>query len=238
MTSSFIQHFTELRRRLWVCFGSIFVGALVAYLYFTPLFDFLAHPFDAIVDDAQPLYATSLIEGFVTKLKFVGLFGCCFSFPIWLYQLLRFILPGLTSAEKRIVILSLTVGLILAGASFYMTYFRLLPFVLQFLTSHHFIPEQVGLLLHYHQSIFYVFNFLFYMMLVFQLPVVLALCLYFNVVSRQRLWRLGRYVILLIFIISAIFTPPDIVTQLSLALPLIFLYYVVLLLATIFKWGD
>jgi len=239
-TITLIDHLKELRKRLFFSAFSIGIGSVVAFLVFDKAILWLASPFETISTTlaGHQLYVTSLLEGFTTKIKFSFLFGIVLSFPILLYQSLRFILPGLTKKEKRLVIVALIVSMLLAGLSFYMTYFKLLPFSVQFLTSIQFIPKEVGVLLGYKQNIFYVFNLIFYSMIVFQFPILLEVMLYLNIVSRKTLWGLSRYVIVFIFIGSAIITPPDIITQIGLSVPLIGLYFLTIIIAKLFKLGE
>ena len=235
-----IDHIKELRKRLVFSVISILITSSIAFFAFDIAIQWLSKPFESIVStlSGHQLYITSLLEGFTTKIKFSFLFGIALSFPVLLYQILRFILPGLTKNERYLVSLSLLVSMILAGLSFYMTYFKLLPFSIQFLTSIQFIPKEVGLLLGYKQNIFYVFNLIFYAMIVFQFPILLEVLLYLNILKRKTLWSLSRYVVVLIFVGSAIITPPDIVTQIGLSIPLIALYFLTIIIAKIFKFGE
>ena len=120
----------------------------------------------------------------------------------------------------------------------YAGFYHLLPFSLKVLTGDQFIPAKIGLLLNYQQSVFYIFNFLVYLMLAFQFPILLEVCLYLNLIQRKKLFKSSRYVIVGIFIFSAIITPPDIITQCGIALPLISLFFITIGIAKVFKWGE
>ena len=93
-------------------------------------------------------------------------------------------------------------------------------------------------MLSYEHSVFYVVKFLVYSVVMFQLPVVLELLMVFNVVNRKALFRASRYVIVVIFVLSAIVTPPDFISQIGLAGPLIVLYFVTILIAKLCKFGE
>jgi len=237
---SLLSHLEELRKRLMVSMGAALLGSIIAFGAFPFLFTLLSQPFQAISSSAleQPLYMNTIFEGFFTKIKVSLLFGIIFSFPIHLYQVIRFIFPGLKSKEKRVLVWMMVLGMLLAVFSLYMGYVQILPVSIQFLTSSKFIPEQVGLLLNYTHSVGYILNFLLYAMLAFQLPLVLGVLLYFNVVRRRPLFRGGRYVIVAVFVLSAIVTPPDFISQIGIAVPLIGLYYLTLGVAWVFKWGN
>ena len=93
-------------------------------------------------------------------------------------------------------------------------------------------------MLNFYKNVFYVFHLLMISFLVFQFPVLMGVLLYLNILKRAPLYVLGRYITIGIFVVSALITPPDIVTQVSIALPLTVLYFLVLLIAKIFNWGQ
>ena len=93
-------------------------------------------------------------------------------------------------------------------------------------------------LLSFEQNIFYVLQFMLIVVLVFQLPVILTTLMSMNFLTRRGLLKYGRHVVVLLFIVAAVITPPDIVSQLAVALPLTVLYYLSILLAVIFGWGE
>ena len=164
-----IDHIRELRKRLILCTISLVITSFIGFLLFEHVIQLLAIPYLEIHSSlSQKLIITSLFEGFSTKLKLSLVLGAVLSLPILLYQGLRFTLPGLKSKEKTIVALSLVSGTLLAILSLYLSYFKLLPFSIQFLTSAQFIPQQIGLLLNYEKSIFFVFNMILYSMIIFQ----------------------------------------------------------------------
>ena len=115
--------------------------------------------------------------------------------------------------------------------------YKLLGFKVGIL-NHHFIPNDVGVLLTYSDNLFIIFNLLAAIIVMFQLPVIIMLLLYFNLVTRSLLLRSSRYIIILVFIISAILTPPDVVSQLMVSLPLILLFFIVIMFAKVFRWGN
>ena len=104
--------------------------------------------------------------------------------------------------------------------------------------SHHFIPVDVGILLNYSENLFFVLNLIAYLIIVFQFPILLLLLLKSNILSQQSLFHSIRYFIVAIFILSAILTPPDVISQLLLSLPLIILFFTVLVISKLFKLGT
>ncbi len=240
MTSSpLIDHLSELRRRLLYTCVIVFIGSVVGFIFYSSLVQWLIAPYANLsLSSDHTLYVNSLLEGFVTKIKFSVYSGLFLSVPFTLYHILRFVIPGLTFKEKRTLLFALCISTLLAGASFYLTYFRLIPYSIQFLSSAQFIPPHIGLILNFYHNIFYIFNLLIAAMILFQLPILLGCLLYLNILKRAPLWKAGRYIIIGILILSAIVTPPDIVTQLSISLPLTLLYFMVLVVAKIMNWGN
>ena len=238
MDASLFAHFQELRKRIFICLIFTLLYMIISYLFYESLYQFFSQPFLSLNLDSHPFYIRSILEGVFVKLKFSFLFGLVFSIPVYLYHTLRFCLPGLKKYESRIIFVSLLVSFLFACISFIYGYYLLLPLSIKFLMSYHFIPQDVGILLTYSDNLFIVFNLIAAIIVVFQLPVILMLLLYFNIVTRSFLLQASRYLIVLVFIISAVLTPPDVISQLLVSLPLIILFFIVLIFARIFNWGN
>jgi len=236
----FLTHLKELRKRMMISVSSIGIFCVVAFIYYDVIIQVLLHPFSKISAQllSENLVIHSLLEGFIIKMKFSFITGLIISIPVILYQVLRFMFPGLKKKEKRLILISLLASICLTAAGFYMAYFHIIPFSLNMLTSSYFVPKDVDIMLNLSQNIFYVFNLIVFMILVFQLPIILETCLYLGLIRRQTLLKSSRYVIVFIFILSAIVTPPDIISQLLMALPLTILFFLTILIAKLFKWGD
>ena len=237
---SLLEHLRELRLRIIISLIAAAGLSVVAYIFFNPIVAFLFQPFrrvNALSARDEILFVNSLFEGFVVRIKVSILAGIVFSLPVHFYNLIRFVLPGLTPRERRIILASVAVSFVLVVTSFYYGYFQVIPLSLQFLSGSGFIPANVGILLNYGKNIFVIFQFLLLTVLVFQLPLVLEILLILNLVSRRGLWKASRYVIVGIFVLAAIVTPPDFVSQLSLALPLVALFLMTILVAKIFNFG-
>lgn len=239
-TMSFWGHLKELRRRILISAIGMIIGSIVAFIFFQFIIGALFRPFEGIeaANSQGQLYINTIFEGFVTKLKLSILTGLVISFPVHLFNAICFIFPGLRKKEKRITIIGLTVSFILIIFSFYYSYSKIVPISVRFLTSKNFIPNQVGLLLNYSKNIFYVVQFLFITLVVFQVPIVLEILLISNVLTRKQLLKSSRYIIIGIVILSALLTPPDFISQVSLATPLIALFFLTILVAKIFKFGE
>jgi sec-independent protein translocase protein TatC len=238
---SFIDHLRELRRRIIVSMIAILCAAVVSYIFFDTIVAFLFKPFrqiEALSIRDEILYINTIFEGFLVRLKVAILAGIVFSLPVHVFNIVKFVLPGLTQREKRIILVSLIVSFCLIVFSFYYGYFNVIPISIGFLSSSGFIPEDVGMLLNYGKNIFVIFQFLMITVILFQLPIVLEILMIMNVLSRRSLLKASRFIVVGIFVLAAIVTPPDFVSQVSIALPLIGLFFLTILVARIFNFGK
>jgi sec-independent protein translocase protein TatC len=153
-------------------------------------------------------------------------------------MLVRFTLPALKKKEKNVLFAALVCGAILVLVGFYYGYFYILPLTIKFFTSSGFLPEKVGFLLNYQRNVIYIFRFILMIMLSFQFPILLEVFLVLNIVSRKSLFKASRFVIVLVFFVSALITPPDFISQCIISIPLIFLYFCAIFIAKIFHFGE
>lgn len=202
--------------------------------------ELLYEPFKGLSGPAgtSPLYLNNLLEGFTTRINVALLAGFVLSFPVHLFNIVRFIFPGLTPKERRVVGWSLATSTVLAVSSLYYGYVFLVPLVVKVLTGAAFVPKSVGLMLNYSKNIFLVFQFVLACLVMFQLPLVAELLMILNVVKRKAMMSAFRYIVVGIFVVAAILTPPDAVSQILVAVPLTALFGLVLLIAKIFRFGE
>ena len=237
MQLSFIDHLNELRNRCMYCAVSIIILMIGSFISYDYCYELLAKPFQTLALPGTTFYVKSVIEGVLLKLKFSFLFGIIFSIPVMFFHGLRFCIPALKKKETALIIICLISSFILAILSFTYSYFIVLPTSIKFLMSSHFIPSDVGILLTYADNLLFVFNFITYIILIFQFPIILMALLYLNIISRASLLKSSRYIIVGTVILSAILTPPDVISQLLLSIPLVALFFIVILLAKCFKLG-
>ena len=235
-----MEHLRELRKRLIISIVAAAVAAIICFFLYDFILYFLFRPFKTL---DQPiagdfLFVNTIFEGFVTKLKVSLLCGVIISLPVHLYNGVRFIFPGLTGKEKKMIAIVLTSSFVLTAGSGYYSYFSVIPLSVAFLTNSGFIPQDVGLLLNFGQNIFYIFQFILAFIILFQMPIVLVVLMAMNVVPRKTLFRASRYILVGIFVLAALLTPPDFVSQVSLALPLVLLFFLAILIAKAFRLGE
>ena len=240
--TTFLTHLRELKRRILICVAVTLITSIIGYIFYHAIVDFLSQPISSlgtITQNKTLFYVTTIFEGFIVRIKFSLLAGLVMSTPVYLYHILAFVLPGLHIRETRLIQYSLAASTLLAIFGFYLCYFRLIPYSIQFLMSLDFIPKNVGILLQYNQSLSFVFEFILWTMLVFQFPIVLEALLYLNILSRKTLMRYSRFAVVLIFITAGAITPgPDITSQIGVALPMIIFFYLTILIAKICRFGE
>ena len=230
-TNSFTSHFTELRSRLIKSIVFILIIFIISYTFAEHIYNFLVEPYaEAVKNDNlnRRLIFTALHETFITYLK-VAFFSAFFlGSPILLIQIYKFIAPGLYKNEKKAILpyLISTPILFLLGGS--LVYYLVMPFAIKFFLSFETVgsnttlPIQLEAKVNEYLSL--IMRLIFAFGISFQLPILLNLLARIGVVNSDYLKKTRRYVIVIIFSVAAILTPPDPITQIGLAIPLLLLY--------------
>lgn len=230
----FVQHLMELRDRLVK--AMIAIGVVAAALFFYPgpgqLYDLLAAPLVAHLPQGATMIATSVISPFMVPLKILLMAAFLGALPVVLYQVWAFVAPGLYSHEKKLV-LPLVVSstfLFFVGVAF--CYFFVFGQVFGFIQS--FAPKSITAAPDIEAYLGFVMTMFLAFGLAFEVPIAVVVLARMGVVSVEKLKSMRGYFIVAAFIVAAIVTPPDVVSQLALAIPMCLLYELGIVAAQIF----
>lgn len=220
----FVQHLVELRDRLVKATVAVLVVAVALALYPGPgsLYDILAEPLVAHLPKGATMIATSVISPFMVPLQVLLMTAFMIALPVVLYQLWAFVAPGLYSHEKKLVlplVFSSTI-LFLVGVAFcyFLVFGRVFAFIQGFAPKSITASPDIEAYLSFVLSMFLAFG------LAFEVPVAVVVLAKMGVFSIEKLKEFRGYFVVLAFIIAAIVTPPDVVSQLALAIPMCLLY--------------
>ena len=228
----FTAHLEELRRRLITSFAAVGIGFVLCYGFKEKLFEILTLPLIQVMEAGDKIIFTGLPEAFFTYLKVSFLAGLMLAAPVVLYQFWMFVAPGLYNEERRLLlpIVFLSTVFFVGGALF--GYFVVFPFGFKFFLG--FANEHIQALPSMREYLGFAAKLLLAFGLVFEMPLVLTFLARLGIVSVDFLKTHRKYAIVLFFTGAAIITPPDVVTQIMMALPLMLLYEISILGARVF----
>jgi sec-independent protein translocase protein TatC len=234
-----MEHLIELRKRLVWAMLSFGVCFVVCFAFSTPILNFLERPLAAAT--THRIY-TALPEIFFTPVKIAMFGGLCLGFPAIAAQLWIFVAPGLYKHERRAFLpfLLWTPVMFILGGAF--VYYVMLPFAIRFFAGYQVVPSpgEMGIQLQAKVSDYLdlVMTLIFAFGLTFQLPVLLSILGKVGIVTSKALRDMRRYAYVGLFGVAAIFTPPDAISMLSLAFPLVALYEISIFCVAMIERGK
>ena len=219
---SFMSHLIELRQRLVRAALAVLIIFLVLTPFMKQIFDLLSRPMMVALPEGTKLLATGVITPFMVPLKVTMFTAFVLALPYVLYQAWSFIAPGLYRHEKRLALPIISSSVFMFGLGMAYCYFVVFGFVFKFIAG--FAPDSVSVAPDIEAYFGFVLGMFLAFGLAFEMPIVVVLLARFGIASVERLKQARPYVIVGSFIVAAIFTPPDVLSQLLLAIPLCLLY--------------
>jgi len=230
----FVQHLMELRDRMIRVVIAIAIAAGILAVWPGPavLFDVLAAPLVATLPKGASLIATSVISPFLVPLKILLMAAFMLALPVVLYQVWAFVAPGLYTHEKKLVMPLVVSSTLLFFVGVAFCYFFVFGQVFAFIQS--FAPKSIVAAPDIEAYLGFVLSMFLAFGMAFEVPIAVIVLARMNIVSIEKLKAFRGYFIVLAFVIAAIVTPPDVVSQLALAIPMCLLYEVGIWAAQLF----
>ena len=236
MLENLKPHIAELRKRLVVISATLVVAFFACFAIYEPILNWMMVPVEAVLPEGSQMVAIEVQETFFTALKVAFFSAFLVTLPVIFWQLWLFIAPGLYENEKKFVFpfVFFATLMFLVGASF--AYYIVVPFGFDFLIN--FGSQVVTVMPSIGKYVSFFTKLLFGFGIAFELPVITFFLAVVGLVDDRMLKDFFKYAIILIFVLSALLTPPDILTQFLMAGPLIILYGVSILIARTFNPAE
>jgi sec-independent protein translocase protein TatC len=215
---SLVEHLTELRARLLRAVLAVVAGFLGLSYFANPLYQFVAEPLRRFLPPGSTMIATEVGSPFVAPFKLAFVAGALLAMPYVLYQAWAFIAPGMYRHEKRFALPLLVSSILLFYAGVAFAYFVVCPLVFAFITST--TPVGVTVMTDINHYLDFVLAMFFAFGFAFEVPVATVLLVWAGLTTPEALKEKRPYIVVACFVIGAVLTPPDVVSQIMLALPM------------------
>jgi sec-independent protein translocase protein TatC len=237
VSNSFISHLLELRNRIVYALVAVIAIFLVLAIGFShDIYSLLAQPLLAQLPQGATMIATEVASPFLTPLRLTFAVSVVLAMPFLLYQIWAFVAPGLYKHEKRLIVPLVVSSVLLFYAGMAFAYFVVFPAVFHLMVS--ITPAGVTMMTDIKAYLDFVFSMFFAFGVAFEVPVAVVILVHLGVVSPETLAEKRAYVVLGIFVIAAVLTPPDVASQFLLAMPMWFLFEVGLFVARRWRPTD
>jgi sec-independent protein translocase protein TatC len=226
---TFISHLVELRDRLIRAIGAVMVLFFALFYWSSDIYDFVAQPLINVLPFGTKMIATGVITPFLVPMKITMLVGFLIALPYVLYQAWAFIAPGLYEHEKKLVLPLVSMSTLLFYAGIAFCYYFVFGAVFRFVAG--WAPKAISVAPDIEQYLSFVLTMFLAFGVAFEVPVVVIVLVRAGIVTIKQLKEFRQYFIVAAFVIAAVVTPPDVVSQLLLAIPLCILYEFGILMA-------
>jgi len=230
-----MSHLVELRSRLFKVFGSVFAIFVILLPFSQRIFNFAAEPLISVVPGGQ-LIALSPVSPLTATIMlsfYIALFA---AMPVVLYQAWAFVAPGLYKKEKRFAFPLLATSIVLFYAGVAFAYFVVFPLIFGFVSS--FTPDKVEYQPDMAEYVSFIMMVVLVFGLAFETPVATVLTVWTGLTTPDKLGKARPYVFLGAFVVGMLLTPPDVISQTMLAIPVYLLYELGIIMSRVFKSGD
>ena len=222
LEGTLISHLLELRTRLMRAFLAVILVFIPCALYSNQLFEWLSHPLLQQLPANSMLISTSITAPFTTPLKLAFVAALVVAMPYVFYELWAFIAPGLYRNEKSFAVPLLVSAVVLFYVGVAFAYYVVFPLIFKFFVNT--TPHGVQMMADISMYMEFVLVLLFSFGIAFEVPVAVVLLVLMGIVPLEKLTRSRGYVLIAVFIIAAILTPPDAISQTVMAVPMYLLY--------------
>ena len=228
-----VEHLVELRARLLKIIGFVFLTFLPLLFFANDIYDLISEPLRNLMPPGSSMIATEVASPFLTPCKLAFVTSFFISIPFILHQIWSFVAPGLYSSEKKFIgpIFLTSIFLFYLGMAF--AYFAVFPLVFDFFAS--VIPEGVSMMTDINRYLDFVLKLFFAFGLAFEIPIATIILVWSGAITMESIKNKRPYVIVGCFIFGMLLTPPDVISQALLAIPMWFLFEIGIFLCKIFK---
>ncbi len=224
-----IAHLTELRDRIIRCLIAVFIVFLFLFPFANDIYEFISLPLRNLLPEGASMIATEVASPFLTPFKLSMLLSLYLVMPYVLFQIWRFIAPGMYLSEQRIAIPILSSSIILFYAGTAFAYFVVFPLVFSFFTS--VAPDGIEIMTDINRYLDFVLKLFFAFGIAFEIPIVAIILIVTGVTTAEKLASKRPFILVGCFVIGMLLTPPDVISQSLLAVPMWILFELGIFLA-------
>ena len=231
-----IEHLIELRNRILRCLGAVVIIFLPLFYFANEIYAYISEPLRAFLPEGASMIATEVASPFITPFKLSMFMALFCAMPYILHQVWRFIAPGLYANEKQIAIPLLISSVLLFYAGMSFAFYVVFPLMFGFFTSK--VPDGVVMMTDINRYLDFVLKLFFAFGLAFEIPIATMLLIWTGATDVKSLRRKRPFVIIGCFVVGMLLTPPDVISQILLAVPMWLLFELGIIFSRFIKPGT